>query len=82
MHRKKRLATFPSPAHFPFLARESLVSDIPAEDGNVANLFYSVAKPLDSPNNVKVNFMFSLTCHLFFNVVQCTLWSRVAGLSH
>jgi hypothetical protein len=30
---KKRLAIFP--------ARESLVSDIPAGDGNIANLFYS-----------------------------------------
>ncbi len=61
MHRKKRLATFPSQAHSPFPARESLESDIPAGDGNVANLFYSVAKPLDSPDIVKINLMFSLT---------------------
>ncbi len=33
MHCKKRLVTFRSPA------RENLVSDIPAGDGNVANLF-------------------------------------------
>jgi hypothetical protein len=32
--------------HFPklFLAMESLVSDIPAGDGKIANLFYSVGR--------------------------------------
>jgi hypothetical protein len=48
VHCKKRLATFPSPAAMSltapwarilFPARESLVSDIPAGDGNVCNLF-------------------------------------------
>ncbi len=42
-HRKKRLAAFPSPAEMSFtklsLGGESLVSDIHAVDGNVANLF-------------------------------------------
>jgi hypothetical protein len=51
---KKKLAVFPSPAgmsftklslvgkSLKFLARESLDSDIPAGDGKIANLFYSV----------------------------------------
>ncbi len=58
LHRKKRLATFPSPAGMSltklspggnnlymtslFPPRVSLVSDIPAVDENVANLFCSV----------------------------------------
>ncbi len=58
LHRKKRLATFPSPAGMSliklslgennlyvtslFPPRVSLVNDVPAEDGNVANLFCSV----------------------------------------
>jgi hypothetical protein len=40
----KRLEIFPSPAGM-FPATESLVSDIPAEDGKIANLFYSVPSP-------------------------------------
>ena len=56
VHCKKRLASFPSPAGMSltklslagnndviyklFLPRESLVSDVPAEDGNIANLFF------------------------------------------
>jgi hypothetical protein len=36
LHCKKRLAIFPSPA------RKSLVCDIPAGDGKITNLFYSV----------------------------------------
>jgi hypothetical protein len=51
---QKKLATFPSPAGMSltklplggliliFPPRESLVSDIPAGDGNVGNFFYSV----------------------------------------
>jgi hypothetical protein len=43
---KKGLAILPSPAgmsrHKLFPARESLVSDIPAGDGKIANFFYSV----------------------------------------
>ncbi len=35
---KKRFASFPSP----FLPRGSLVSDIPAGDGKLVNLFYGV----------------------------------------
>jgi hypothetical protein len=48
MHYKKSLAIFPFPSSpWPgiiklFLARESLVSDIPAGDGKIAELFYSV----------------------------------------
>jgi hypothetical protein len=54
LHSKKRLAVFPSQPgyHLPnslwpgiiklFPARESLVSDIPAGDEKIANLFYSV----------------------------------------
>jgi hypothetical protein len=48
-HCKNSLATLPSPAdrresgcHLPNPARESLVSDIPAGEGNVANLFFPV----------------------------------------
>ncbi len=53
---KKRLAIFPSPAGMSltklslagiiklFLSRESLVSDIPAGDGKIAYLFYSVSR--------------------------------------
>jgi hypothetical protein len=44
---QKRLSIFPSPAGMSltklFPARESLVSDIPAGDGKIINLFYSVA---------------------------------------
>jgi hypothetical protein len=36
IHCKKGFAVFPSPP------RESLISDIPARDGKIANLFYSV----------------------------------------
>ncbi len=49
-HCKKKLMIFLSPpgCHIPTLpgresARESLVSDIPAGDGKIANLFYSAA---------------------------------------
>jgi len=58
VHCKKRLASFPSPVGMSltklslggnndviyklFLSRESLVSDFPARDGNIANLFYNV----------------------------------------
>ncbi len=41
LHCKKRLAIFLYPAR-DAPARESLVSDIPAGDGKIANLFYSV----------------------------------------
>ncbi len=48
LHRKKRLSTFPSPAGMSLSLggntvlppTESLVSDIPAGDGNVDNLFF------------------------------------------
>ncbi len=52
LHCKKRLMIFPSGFHQPnslwtgiiklFPATESLVSDIPAGDGKIDNLFYSV----------------------------------------
>ncbi len=54
LHCKNRLAIFPSPGGMSpnklslagnkksFLAKTSLVSDIPAGDGKIANLFYSV----------------------------------------
>jgi hypothetical protein len=54
IHCKKRLTIFPSPFGMSltklslegnkelFQARESLVNDIPAGDGKLANLFYSV----------------------------------------
>jgi hypothetical protein len=52
---KKRVSGFPSPAGmsftklFPkFPARESLVRDIPAWDGKIANLFYSVIRISES----------------------------------
>jgi hypothetical protein len=57
LHRKKRLATFPSPAAMSLTKlfrggnnpRESLVSDIPAGgDGNVANFFYTVVMAQDT----------------------------------
>jgi hypothetical protein len=47
---KKRLIIFPCPAgmsvikHWP--ARESLVSDIPAGDGKIDNLFFTVKRPV------------------------------------
>jgi hypothetical protein len=50
LHRKKRSATFPSPAGMSltklFPPRKKLVCDIPAEDGNVANLFTKKVKNL------------------------------------
>jgi hypothetical protein len=46
VHCIKRLAPFPSPAGMSlnklFLGGNNLESDIPAGDGNVANLFYGV----------------------------------------
>jgi hypothetical protein len=54
LHCKKRLSIFPSPAwmslnklslaenNLLFPASEILVSDIPAGDGKIANLFYNV----------------------------------------
>ncbi len=46
LHCKKRLAIFPSTAgdvtNQKIPARESLVSEIPAGDGEIANHFYSV----------------------------------------
>jgi hypothetical protein len=50
VHCKKRITIFPSPAGMSpwqgiiklFLAREGLVSDIPAGDGKIANLFFTV----------------------------------------
>jgi hypothetical protein len=42
IHCKKRLAIFPSPAGILFPARESLVSDILAEDVKTLTYFYSV----------------------------------------
>jgi hypothetical protein len=41
IHCKKRFAPFPGIIKL-FPPRESLVSDIPAGDGNVANLFFEV----------------------------------------
>jgi len=71
---KKRLAVFPSPAGTSltelslagnnlitvFLARESLVSDIPAGDGNVANLF------LQSTGTGQTKIISKLICHKQF----------------
>jgi hypothetical protein len=42
IHCKKRLAIIPSPAGIVFPARESLVSDIPAGEVKIANLFFPV----------------------------------------
>ncbi len=39
VHCKRRLAAFPSTAEISIPAVESLISDIPSGDGNVANLF-------------------------------------------
>jgi hypothetical protein len=64
MYTVKKASGFPVPSRdvtqriiqlFP--ARESLVSDIPAEDGKTANLFYSVLVPLS------MNF---LSCRMSF----------------
>jgi hypothetical protein len=48
VHGKKRFAIFPSPAWMLItklsLARESLVCDIPAGEGKIAHLFYSVVE--------------------------------------
>jgi hypothetical protein len=60
VHCKKRLSFFPSPAgmHLPnfpwpgiinlFPSRESLVCDIPAGDGKIIALFYSVVNDMGS----------------------------------
>ncbi len=72
VHCKKRVPIFQSPAaagmsltNLPgmitlFLARESLVSDIPAGDGKIAELFYIVSKtdfPLLERQNKEVGHM-------------------------
>jgi hypothetical protein len=75
MHRKKSFSIFPSPAGMSltkfslggnydiinklFLPRESLVSDIPAEDGNIEKIFYGVL--FTSFNDINLYISYSIS---------------------
>ncbi len=68
---KNRITNFSSPAGMStkkillgvkkiklFFARESLVSDIPAGDGKIDNLFYSVGQKINSTPGMKLLLVF------------------------
>ncbi len=55
-----------------FSARESLVSDIPAEDWKIANLFYSLCIDYHQ-NKIRISFIKPLFCQLL-KIVTMLNW--------
>ncbi len=75
LHCKIRITSFPSPAGMSliklFLARESLVSDIPPGDGKQDNLFYSVV--ISRRKEQKRRAMIWAGCYFdFVSFTKCT----------
>jgi len=94
LHCEKRLASFPSPAGMSlttlslgrnidviyklFPARESVVSDIPAGDGNIANLFLQclIKKESEGRNPKSMCFMtnYSSLCPKWFHLILANIF--------